>query len=240
LDNVTKEVLSFYDQYNYYYDAAGFSKDRFFEFVENSEINSDNWKNVKKKIYDIEELTVFALRDNLGRGSVIFVVCISKDDVNMFIFSNTYKTDAIRTYQHERERFANWFRTLNNQLSDSELKVESGANYRLGRGSRNGTDAGTGLGSGEGAGDGSERGIGYGSGNRAYVNIPDVNISENGVIYVEVHVTAQGNVVNARILSTPKHPTNITNAKILEDCLTRARSAKYVTGKEELRIIVFK
>jgi hypothetical protein len=60
------------------------------------------------------------------------------------------------------------------------------------------------------------------------------------VIYVEVHVTAQGNVINARILSTPKYPTNITNAKTQEECLARALSAKYVTGKEELRVIVFK
>jgi outer membrane biosynthesis protein TonB len=130
----------------------------------------------------------------------------------------------------------------------SEPKPDSGATYRAGKGGGSGggtgtgtgTGAGMGLGSGEGAGSGSGKGIGYGSGNRAYVNIPDVNINENGVIYVEVHVTAQGNVINARILSTPKYPTNITNAKIQQDCLARALSAKYITGKEELRIIVFK
>jgi hypothetical protein len=97
-----------------------------------------------------------------------------------------------------------------------------------------------GMGSGEGAGEGSGRGIGYGSGNRAYVNIPDVNINENGTVHVEVHVTAQGNVINARILNTTKYPTTITNAKIQQDCITRALSAKYITGKEELRIIVFR
>jgi len=86
----------------------------------------------------------------------------------------------------------------------------------------------------------SENGIGYGSGNRAYVNIPDVNISENGVVYVEVHVTEQGNVINARILNTKKYPTNITNPKIQQDCLARALSAKYIAGKEELRVIVFR
>ena len=130
----------------------------------------------------------------------------------------------------------------------SEPKPDPGAAYRPGKGggagggtgTGTGTGAGMGTGSGEGAGAGSGKGIGYGSGNRAYVNIPDVNISENGVVYVEVHVTEKGNVINARILSTPKYPTNITNAKILEDCLTRAFNAKYITGKEELRIIVFK
>ena len=136
----------------------------------------------------------------------------------------------------------------NSDVVATEPKPDPGAAYRPGKGggtgggtgTGNGTGAGMGYGSGEGAGEGSGKGIGYGSGNRAYVNIPDVSISENGVVYIEVHVAAQGNVVNARILSTSKYPTNITTAKILEDCLTRARNAKYVTGKEELRIIVFK
>lgn len=134
------------------------------------------------------------------------------------------------------------------QAVTSEPKPDPGAAYRPGKGggsgggtgTGSGTGAGMGLGAGEGAGAGSGKGIGYGSGNRAYVNIPDVNINENGVVYVEVHVTAQGNVINAKILSTPKYPTNITNAKIQQDCIARALSAKYVTGKEELRIIVFK
>jgi len=133
-------------------------------------------------------------------------------------------------------------------VSSSEAKPDPGAAYRPGKGggsgggtgTGSGTGAGMGLGSGTGAGAGSGSGIGYGSGNRAYVNIPDVTIKENGVVYVEVHVTAQGTVKDARILNTQKYPTNITNANIQEDCLSRARSAKYVTGKEELRIIVFK
>jgi hypothetical protein len=60
------------------------------------------------------------------------------------------------------------------------------------------------------------------------------------VVYVEVHVTTEGNVSNARIISTAKYPTNITNAQILQECLNRALQAKYVAGKEELRIIIFK
>jgi len=130
----------------------------------------------------------------------------------------------------------------------AEAKPDPGAAYRPGKGggtgggtgTGSGTGAGMGLGSGEGAGAGSGKGIGYGSGNRAYVNIPDVNINEVGVVYVEVHVTAQGNVINARILNNSKYPTNITNAKIQQECVARALSAKYVTGKEEFRIIVFK
>jgi outer membrane biosynthesis protein TonB len=139
-------------------------------------------------------------------------------------------------------------KSQNNDAVASEAKPDPGAAYRPGKGGGSGggtgtgtgTGSGMGVGSGDGAGAGSGKGIGYGSGNRGYVNIPDVNISENGVVYVEVHVTAQGNVINARILNSPKYPTNITTSKILEDCVARALNAKYVTGKEELRIIIFK
>jgi len=112
LNDVINEVLKFYDHYDFYYDASGFSKDRFFEFVENFENNSDDWKKLKKKIYDIKDLTVFALRDNLGRGSVVFVMCISKDNINMLLFSNNYEPDAILTT--DRNKFVNWFKTLLN------------------------------------------------------------------------------------------------------------------------------
>jgi len=47
-------------------------------------------------------------------------------------------------------------------------------------------------------------------------------------------------VIGARILSSPKYPTNITSEKIRQECLARALSAKYITGKEELRVIMFK
>jgi len=238
LDNVTNEVLKFYDQYGYYFDFAGFSKDGFFEILESFKINSDDWKDIKNRIYDIKDLTVFAFRGNLGRGSIIFVMCISKDDVNMLLFSNTYESDAIRTSESKREKFANWFRTLNNNLIGLEQKPNYG-NYSSGRGGSIGTGSGMGLGSSEGA-EGSGKGISYGSGNRGYVNIPDVNINEAGVVYVEIHVTTQGNVINARILNTEKYRTTITNPKIQQECLARALSAKYIAGKEELRVIVFK
>jgi len=238
LDNVTNEVLKFYDQYEYYFDFAGFSKDGFFELFESFEISSDDWKDIKSRIYDIEDLTIFAFRGNLGRGSVIFIMCISKSDVNMLLFSNAYESDAIRTHRHKREQFTNWFSTLNNNLVGSESKSDHGATFRREQGGS--TGAGMGLSSGAGVGEGSGKGVGYGSGNRAFVNIPDVNINEAGVVYVEIHVTAQGNVINARILSTEKYPTTITNPKIQQECLARALSAKYVVGKEELRVIVFK
>ncbi|MCL2290040.1 MAG: hypothetical protein FWC34_04960 [Bacteroidetes bacterium] len=242
LENVTKEVLTFYDHYKFYYDLSGFSKDVFFEFVEEFGMNSGDWKDFKKKVYEIEDLTVFVFRANLGRGSVVTVVSINKEDINMIMFTNAYEADYIMTHRSEREKFAKWFKTLLNYVPgtgndmDEDMYLDSEPAYRPNMGS----GTGSGVGSGSSEGTDSSRGIGYGSGNRGIINIPDVNINESGVIYVEVHVTEQGDVINARILSTPKYPTNITNEKTQQEVLRRALAAKYTTGKEELRILAFK
>jgi hypothetical protein len=242
LENVTKEVLNFYDYYEFYYDLTGFSKDVFLnsKSFKNSGISNDTWNSLKKKIYNVEDLTVFAFKTNEGRGSVILVMCISKDNVDMICFSNTYERDALWTI--DREKFKNWVNTLLNlpKNNNTERKLDPGIAYRPEKGSGTSGGTGTGTGTGIGMGLGSGKGIGYGSGNRGYVNIPDVNINEIGVIYVEVHVTEQGDVINARILSTPKYPTSITNEKTQQEVLRRALAAKYKSGKEELRIIVFK
>jgi hypothetical protein len=47
-------------------------------------------------------------------------------------------------------------------------------------------------------------------------------------------------VINAAVINTTKFPTTVTSAKIQAECISRALSAKYAPGKEELRVIVFK
>ncbi|MDR2972070.1 MAG: hypothetical protein LBU83_09105 [Bacteroidales bacterium] len=135
----------------------------------------------------------------------------------------------------------------NDNAVASESKLEPGATYSPGKGggagggtgTGSGTGAGMGLGSGEGSGSGAGKGSGYGDGPRRYLNMPDVNVPENGKVYVEVHVTAQGNVISARILNSTQYPTTITNSQIQNECIKRALSAKYVNGKDEFRIILF-
>jgi hypothetical protein len=107
LNNVSKEVLNFYDQYKVYYDFSGFTKDK---FIETFDYDFDQWE----WIYDIEKLTVLALRSNSGQGSVVLVMCISKDNVNMVVFSNTLEPGCIWTHQSDREKFTKWFRTILN------------------------------------------------------------------------------------------------------------------------------
>ena len=127
-----------------------------------------------------------------------------------------------------------------------EPKPDVNAAYRPGRGGGSGGGSGTGTGSGTGSGlgpgdgSGSGGGIGYGTGNRGYTYMPDLTVSETGTVYVEVHVDANGNVLEARVINNSKYPTTITNRNIQADCVAKAKTAKYKKGKEELRIIVFK
>jgi len=107
LNNVTREVLSFYEQYRYYLDYSGFSKNRFIEMFD---YGFEGWE----WLYDIEELTVFALRSNDGQGSIVLVMCVSKDNINTLIFTNTYDRGAIMTHSSDKDKFSRWFRTLLN------------------------------------------------------------------------------------------------------------------------------
>lgn len=116
----------------------------------------------------------------------------------------------------------------------------TGSGTGLGSGLGPGQGSGSGGGSGSGTGTGTGGGIGYGTGGRGHLFMPDLTVNEQGQVYVEVHVGEDGLVKNARVISTPKYPTTITNARIQQECVRKAYTAKYKPGKEELRIIVFK
>jgi hypothetical protein len=109
LNNVTREVLIFCDQYDRYYDFTGFSKER---FIEDFDYGFGEWE----WLNDIEDLTVFALRSNSGRGSVVLVMCISKNNINTIIFTNHMEPELGVNYSltYDKNKFANWFRTLLN------------------------------------------------------------------------------------------------------------------------------
>lgn len=127
--------------------------------------------------------------------------------------------------------------STNNSIPTKEgSNIDKNVLYRPSRGG----GSGTGNGSGSGVGPGTGSGIGYGTGNRGYVYMPDITLHETGVVYVEVHIDTEGNVIEARVISNSKYPTTVTNKRILDDCVAKAKTAKYRPGKEELRVIVFK
>jgi len=107
LDDVTREVLVFYDQYDRYYDLTGFSKNG---FVKSSGYGFDDWE----WLNDIENLTVFALRSNTGHGSFVLVMIISKNNVNTIVFANNpeFGFNYQLTGSYGRQKFTNWFGTL--------------------------------------------------------------------------------------------------------------------------------
>jgi hypothetical protein len=109
LNNVTNEVLVFYEQYNYYFDLSGYSKKRFIEEI-NYGFNDWNF------LYDINELTVFALKSNAGRGSLVMVLIVSNDNVNLLLFSNDIllHENPQGTSSYKKDKFARWFKTLLN------------------------------------------------------------------------------------------------------------------------------
>lgn len=110
IDKVTDEVLKFHEVYDGYYDLSGYSKEEFMKESAYGFAKSD-W------LTEINELTVFAIRANSGNGSYVVVMCVSKNNVNAIIFSNS----AIEGGGHfnlaagiEKDKFVRWFKTLLN------------------------------------------------------------------------------------------------------------------------------
>lgn len=112
LEQVSDEILKFYDHYEFYHDGAGYNKDTFFKEIGKYEGNSSSWNSFKNEIRKIEELTVFVMRANSGNGSEVLVLFVTKDNLNMLEFSNSYESDRIMTLDYERDKFINWLETL--------------------------------------------------------------------------------------------------------------------------------
>ncbi len=106
LNKVSNEVLNYYDQYRYYYDFSGYSKER---FIEEFDYGFDDWKWLK----DIKSLQVFSLKSNTGQGSLIIVMCINENNADAVIFSNSHlQSTPMFTSTNDRKKFTRWFKTL--------------------------------------------------------------------------------------------------------------------------------
>lgn len=108
IEYVTNEVLKFYNHYEMHYDLSGYSKERFMNEID---YGFDDWKWIK----DINNLTVFALRSNMGTGSVVLVMCVSDVNINLIIFTNeTIDGNYNYLMNYDKEKFETWFKTLLN------------------------------------------------------------------------------------------------------------------------------
>ena len=101
IKDVTEKVLEFYDQYKFYYDGSGYTKEAFLKSFESSQafknINSSRWQVIKKKINEIDSLTVMAFKSNSGSGSSILVMCITKENIETVTFSNEVHSGILFT-----------------------------------------------------------------------------------------------------------------------------------------------
>ena len=110
LEEVTNEVLNFYNHYDFYYDGTGYSKAGFLKFFLKYDDKSEKSKVFKKMIQDTQELTVIAFKSNSGKGSEVMVMCINKENVELIVFSNNWEIDAIST--DDASEFIKWFNGL--------------------------------------------------------------------------------------------------------------------------------
>src|SRR5690554_2028619 len=86
INNVAEKVMEYYDFYNYYYDLTGFSKDGFKAFLEqNAETaNSIQWE----PAMTFDEPAALAFKANDGRGSVVIVMLLQNDNIDLILFSS--------------------------------------------------------------------------------------------------------------------------------------------------------
>lgn len=109
---VSNEILKFYDHYDFYYDGTGYNKDTFFKEIEKYGGNTKGWNDFKNEVKKIENLTVLAIRANSGNGSFIMTIFITKDNINILVFTNSLEQGAQSCASYERDKFESWLETL--------------------------------------------------------------------------------------------------------------------------------
>ncbi|TJZ53807.1 hypothetical protein FAZ15_17465 [Sphingobacterium olei] len=171
ISEVIEKVSDYYDFYEYYYDLSGFSRSGLEEFLKKD-------SNAAKLIqWDhtimLDEPVALAFKGNEGRGSMVIVMLIQKENIDLILFTNESGRGAIKTYSTEVDKFKKWLSSFwdynNNSISrDSSSSTE----YE----------------------------VEHGLANRHYVVRPNIvdNGSRSGRVAVEVGVNQEGKVVSTR------------------------------------------
>src|SRR3546814_451022 len=83
INHVAEKVMEYYDFYEYYYDLTGFSRDGFNAFLEkNAETaNAIQWD----PTVTFDGPTAFAFKANYGRGSVVIVMLLQNDNIELAV-----------------------------------------------------------------------------------------------------------------------------------------------------------
>jgi hypothetical protein len=130
-DQVQKNLLNYYEVYNYYYDLSGFTKNEFLRTFETSSwftyINKSKWTDLKSSI---NEGVITCMKFNDGKGSSILVLIFDKDKMDAIIFSDNIYYDGYKhTYHAEidsyKNRFIKFFESLIGSTKDVTTKAKS-------------------------------------------------------------------------------------------------------------------
>jgi hypothetical protein len=138
LQDVHKEILGYYEMYDYYYDLSGFSKEGYFEKYESSNsfktTDKLKWNEFKKTVNGINELTVSCIKTNDGNTSSVIVFIYSKNNFDAIVFSNKIETGHISTYNSnsdtDKRRFLKYLESLlvkgniPNEIEGSSVKED--------------------------------------------------------------------------------------------------------------------
>jgi hypothetical protein len=142
-DQVQKNLLNYYEVYNYYYDLSGFTKNEFLRTFETSSwftyINKSKWTDLKSSI---NEGVITCMKFNDGKGSSILVLIFDKDKMDAIIFSDNIYYDGYKhTYHAEidsyKNRFIKFFESLIGSTKDVTTKASESEPYRASIGTVN-------------------------------------------------------------------------------------------------------
>lgn len=113
---VVNEVLKQYDFYSFYYDATGYTQESFASLLKGGKgiSGSSTSKNPKvdSRLAGIKEPTIFAWKDNTGTGSLVMILSIDGDNVDMLVFSNQIESGFTSTNKSDRNKFSKWLNTM--------------------------------------------------------------------------------------------------------------------------------
>lgn len=113
---VVNEVLKQYDFYEYYIDATGYTQESFASLLKGGKgiSGSSTSKNPKvdARLAGIKEPTIFAWKDNTGTGSLVMILSIDGDNIDMLVFFNNSEQGSISTAAYKRKKFINWIKSV--------------------------------------------------------------------------------------------------------------------------------
>jgi hypothetical protein len=118
---VINKLLEYHENYKYYYDFTGFTKEQFLKKYGLAIIGNDKKKIeiFKNKLNNINEISISSIKGNLGNGSVIMSFFVNKNNFDMIVFTNNYEEGAINTYnsnfETKKEIFIKFCKTLINE-----------------------------------------------------------------------------------------------------------------------------